>query len=248
MEQIAGLMRELCSHVVTLFRSLLAFLLVALVLTCYLLYRIVIWVGEHPAVLILPLVALVSVWLLKRYVLGRKVAVERNSALIVLKAGGRLEPFYRGWHKLKFGERVCEKLSLNPESVETNLEEVYTFNEERVRLSAVYEIHISDPIHFYRRKRDNPVDLMELNLWALQDVIQDFSSDDLYNVPFQINARIEQSINGQLRDFGLHVNYYRLDEAIWPETNEQWRRNRSPLSLQAGQYWNDARSLRQRLH
>jgi len=251
MEPIINLLRELClyivSRIISLFRSLLVIFLVAVILIGCLLYRMAIWAAEHPAVLILPPAALLLLWLFKRYVLGREIMVSKDSAVIVRRAGGTLEPLYRGWHRLKLADTVCGVLSLRPESTQTNLEEVFTFDEERVRLSAVYQYHISDPVPFYRRGRKNTIDFVELNQWALLTVIQDFSSDDLYNAPHEINARIEQSINDQLHGSGLRVSNYRLDELVWPETNEQWRRNRSQLPFQAGHYWNEARGLRQRI-
>ena len=247
MEQFVNLVRELCLCIKTLVRSLLIILLAALVLVGYLFYLAADWVAEHPSIWLLPTTAFLTVWLLRRYVLGRDVMVERDWAVIVKKAGGKYEPLYRGWHKLKIGDRVCEWLSLKPESEETNLEEGYTRDEEQVRLSAVYERYISDPLRFYLMGRKRPADFTELNRRGLMTVVGDFGFDDLYNSPFEINRLVVQTINNQIRDRGLQVINYRLDEVIWPETNERWRRNRSHLALQSGQYWSDSRNLKRQL-
>jgi hypothetical protein len=247
MEQLVNLVRELCLCVLTLVRSLLIILLAAIVLTGYLLYLAAAWVAEHPVIwMALPTVFL-SLLGLRRYVLGRHVMVEMDWAVIVKKAGGRFEPLYRGCHRLKIGDRVCKWLPLRPIYEKANLEEVYTCDEERVRLAAVYEQYISDPLRFYLLRRKRPVDFTELNRWALMCVVEGFGLDDLYNSPFEIDGMVAQTINNQIRERGLQVTNYRLDEAVWPETNERWRRNGSQLALRAGQYWSESGNLKRQL-
>jgi len=254
MEQFVNLVRELCLCAITLARSLTSLLRSLLIISLaiiavagYLLYLAATWVAKHPIIWMALPTAFLTVWVLRRYVLGRGVMVEKDWAVIVKKAGGKYEPLYRGWHKLKIGDRVCEWFLLKPESEETNLEEVYTRDEERVRLSAVYEMHISDPRRFYLLGRKRSADLTELNRRALMTVVGDFGFDDLYNSPFEINRLVAQTINNQIRDRGLQVINYYIDEALWPETNERWRRNRSHLALQSGQYWSDSRNLKRQL-
>jgi len=247
MKQIVNLVRELCLCVMTLVGSLLVFALAALALAGYLFYLVAAWAAEHPAIWLAPPAAFLTVWFLQRYVRGRDVMVERDLSVIVKRAGGKYEPLYRGWHKLKIGDRVCEWFSLRPKSEETNLEEVCTRDEDRVRLSAVYERYISDPLRFYLLGRKRPVDFAELNRWALMAVVQDFGLDDLYNSPFEINELVEQTINNRIRDCGLQVINYSIDEAVWPETNERWKRKRAQLAFQVGQYWSESRDLKRRL-
>lgn len=257
MGQFINLLQELCLCAETLARSFVSFirlmliiLLMAIALALYLLYLAAAWVADHPIILMAPPAVALSVFWLRRYVFGREVAVERDCAAIVKRASGRREVLYRGSHRLKIGDRICEWLSLRPSSEETNQEEAYTRDEERVRLSAVYELHICDPLRFHQaqRSRRKPyAELAELNRRALATVVEDFGFDELYNSPFEINRLIAQTINDQLRDRGLQVINYRMDEVIWPETNERWKRNRSHLALQAGQYWSDSRSLKRQL-
>src|SRR5262249_3584974 len=161
------------------------------------------WVAEHPIIWMAPPTAFLSVLGLRRYVLGRNVTVERDWAVIVKRTGGKVEPLYRGWHRLKIGDRVCEWLPLTPMYEKTNLEEGYTCDEERVRLSAIFERYISDPFRFYLLRRKRSVDFAELNRWALTEVVKDFGFDDLYNSPYEINGMVAQTINNQIRDRGL---------------------------------------------
>jgi regulator of protease activity HflC (stomatin/prohibitin superfamily) len=247
MEQFADLLHKLLSPLIVIFRSLLIALLLVLGFVIFLLYWFVILVTQYPIILTLPPVAALSVWLLRQYVFDREITVEKDTAVIVRKAHGRLKPLYRGWHRLRIGDRVCERFSLRSKSDETNQEEVLTREGEPVRLSSVYEYHISDPIRFYRWGRKKTLDFVELNQWVLTGVIREFSFDDLYNEPFEINELIEQITNDQLWDCGLQVNNYYLDEAIWPETNERWRRIRSNLPLQGNRYWSEDRSLRRQI-
>jgi regulator of protease activity HflC (stomatin/prohibitin superfamily) len=183
--------------------------------------------------------------LLKWYVLGREIMVEREMAVIVRRVNGRLEALYRGWHKLNIGDKVCIRLPLRLESGETNQEEVSTCEGERVRLGASYRRFISDPVQYYLHRRSK-VDFINLNRWALTAVIQDFRVDDVYNVPNEINATVEQLINEELHDYGEQIGNYLLDEAIWPETNERWLRGKDLLPSPVGRYWNEVRRLRRR--
>lgn len=257
MGEIINLLRELCLCAGTLARSVVRFvhlmliiLLMVIALALYLLYLAVAWVADHPIILMAPPVVALSVLWLRRYVFERDVVVERDCAVIIKRAGGRPEALYGGRHRLDIGDRICEQLSLRPSFEKTNQEEVYTRDEERVRISAVYEIHIHDPLRFHRLKRSRRKHyayVCELNRWALATVIEDFDFDELYNSPFEINRLVAQTINERLRDRGLQMINYRLDEVIWPETNERWKRNRSYLALQAGQYWSDSRSLKRQL-
>lgn len=247
MKSLVELVREFCSLIVTLFRSLLVLLALVAALAGYLLYLAASWVAEYPVVLLAPPVVLLTGWTLRRYVFGRELLIDGDSAVIVRRAGGRLEPLYRGMYKLNIGDRVCEWFALIAEMEETNLEEVYTRDEKRVRLSGVYELYISDPIRFYLLGRKRSVDFARLNRRVLLAVVRDFDLDEIYNLPFEINQLIAQTINSQIRSRGLKVINYRLDEAVWPETNERWRRNRSRLPLQAGQYWIESGNPRRRL-
>ena len=247
MKSLVELVREFCLLIVTLFRSLLVLLLLVAALALYLLYLAASWVAETPVVLLAPPVVLLTWWTLRRYVFGRDLLVDEDSAVIVRRAGGRLESLYRGLHKLNVGDRVCKWITLKTESEETNLEEVYTRDEARVRLSAVYELHISDPRRFYLLGRKRSVDFAKLNRRVLLAVVRDFDLDEVYNLAGEINQLIAQTINSQVRSRGLQVNNYRLDEADWPETSERWRRNRSRLPLQAGQYWIESGNPRRRL-
>jgi regulator of protease activity HflC (stomatin/prohibitin superfamily) len=257
MGEFVNLARELCLCVVDLARSFVSFirliliiLLMAIALALYLIYLAVNWVAAHPIILMGLLVVALSVFWLRRYVLGREVVVERDCAAIVRRAGGGREPLYQGRHRLKIGDRICEWLSLRPRSEEMNQEEAFTRDEEPVRISAVCEMHIYDPLRFYQARRPRRklyAYLAELNRWALATVVEDFGFDELYNSPFEINRLVAQTINDRLRDRGLQVINYRMDEVIWPETNERWKRNRSYLALQAGQYWSDSRNLKRQL-
>src|SRR5262249_29870427 len=134
----------------------------------------------------------------------------------------------------------------NPKSVETNQELAFIVGGTPVRLSSVYEIHISNPVSYYQyfRRRKNHFDFTGLDKWALLTAAADFSYDDFYNATSEINAHAERVMNDQLGDLGLQVNNYRLDEAIWVETNEQWKRIRLHSHPQASQYWSEARCLR----
>lgn len=224
MREFVNMMRELYLCVVDLARWLVSFvrliliiLLMAIALAIYMIYLAAAWVAEHPIILMAPPIIALSVWWLRRYVLRREVVVERDCAAIVKRAGGRREVLYRGSHRLMIGDRVYEQLSLRLSLAETNQEEVYTLDEERVRLSAIYEMHISDPLRFHHMKksgRKRHANIIELNRWALATVVEYFGFDDLFNLPFEINRLIAQTINDQLRDRGLQVINYRLDEVI----------------------------------
>ncbi len=253
MVHLVHLLQELCSSVVKLFRSLPGFLLLVVItgasllwLVGYLLYQSVVRLEDHPVLWLLTLVAVLAAWFLRRYVFWRKIIVEKDSAVIVKRADGKIVPFYRGRHMLRLGDRVCGWLSLRTVSEETNQEEVFTVDDEHARLSAVYDLYISDPLLFYLKGRKPRIDLVNLNRWAVLAVIQNFSFDEVYNIPYEINEFVAQTINNQIDSYGLRVTNYRLDEVIWPDINERWRRNRLHLASQNGHYWNVGRSLQGR--
>ena len=244
MEQLTNLVREFCATIVRLFHSLLIFLLLTLVVGGYLLYRLATWLVENPAIILLPPAALMLVWLLKRYVLGRELAIGKTTAVIVKRADGKLESLYRGWHKLRLGDRVCETLSLRPEAVETNQEEILTDDGAGVRLSASYELQVFNPLRYYLRGRKRRIDFAGLHQESRLAVVTELSFDDLYNMPFEINRHIEHFFNEQLHSYGLQINNYRLAELICPCTNEQWQHNHAPPF---GEYWCAAASIKRRL-
>lgn len=246
MEQIVKLLQELIRQVFRLFRSLLMIVLLAASLIIVAIYRMAIWVDDNPGVWLLAPATFLTVWTFRRYVFGRLVEVERDDVVIVQRWGGRLEPLYLGRHRLKIGERVRQRLSLKPLVVRANMEEVYTLDEERVRLLAGYELYLSDPLHFYLSGRRRAVDFDHLNRWGLLVVLEDFGYDDLYNFPFEINGLVSQTINQEVREFGLQVINYRLEEAIWPASNQRWKRNRVQPALPPGDYWVEGKSLTRR--
>lgn len=246
MDQIVKLLQELIKQIFRLFRSLLMIVLMAASLIIWAVYRMAIWVDDHPAVWLLAPATILTVWTFRRYVFGRLVEVERDGVAIVQRRGGRLEPIYLGRHKLKLGERVRRRLSLKPLVVRANMEEVYTIDEERVRLLAGYELYISDPLHFYLSGSRNAIDFNDLNRWGLAAALEDYGYDDLYNFPIEINGRVSQTINQEVREYGLQVINYRLEEAVWPESNQRWKRNRIQPALTPGDYWIEGKSLMRR--
>ncbi len=244
MEQFVNTVKGIFRVIIALFQSLLILLVVLTAVAGYVLYRAVSWMADNPAVMLLPPTALMAVWLLKRYVLGRDLTVADTAATIIKRADGKMESLFRGYHKLKLGDRVCKKLSLRLKSVETNLEEIQTLDDESVRLSAHYDLQIAHPLNYYQRGRKQEIDYSGLHQESLLSVLSEFDFDDLYNAPSEINVKVQQFLNDQLRHYGLRIHNYSLAEIVCPRTNERWQRN---PALSAGQYWSEVKNFRRRL-
>lgn len=244
MEQFVKTLKDMLRGIITLFQLLLILLVMLTAVALYLLYRAASWMADNPAVMLLPPTALMAVWLLKRYVLGRDLAVRDTAATIIKRADGKMETLFRGYHKLKLGDRVCKKLSLRLQLVETNQEEIQTLDDEGVRLSAHYDLQIFHPLNYYQRGRKQDIDFSGLHQESLLSVLSDLNFDDLYNAPSEINVQVQQFLNDQLRHYGLRIHNYSLAEIVCPRTNERWQRN---PTLSAGQYWSEVKNFHRRL-
>jgi hypothetical protein len=222
----------------SIIRSIAAFclLLVLLVIvfvwgTFYILYL-------YPTIIFSLGALLMSIWFIGKFIANRRVIVGEDEAAIVEQWGSPYNTLYYGEHSLPIGARVRARYALSMGPIEGNEEEVHNCECERLRIRSQFNIHISDPYLFHYRSRKKSPDVTSTNRMALSEVVRELNQDDLWNWPGRVNYLVAQGLNRRLRDFGIQVTDYSLEEVTWSMTNSKWRRNRSYLAIRGGEpYW-----------
>jgi len=178
------------------------------------------------------------IWLVRAFVINREIEVGTDEARIVRRLRGRPEAIFHGTHRLKFGDRVTAAYSLRARHYAGNEEALTSRDGYPLRVRSNFRHHIADPLRYHRQGKKCERRLAAIIRESLAEEIGRFSLNDLWNCPAESNQAIRDNLSRRLKDGGIEVSDFRLEEVILPEKAVKWRRNelQSP-SLQ--NYWQE---------
>lgn len=226
-------MLRIVSQLLSRLFALIYIVLIAIVLTLTALsYTMLKLIGPVDLLIGVGLVGLV--WVVRAFVINREIEVGTDEAKIVRRWRGHPEVIYRGTHRLKFGDRVTAAYSLRATHYAGNEESLTSRDGYPLRVRSNFRHHIANPIRYTLRGKKCERRLAALNRESLEEEIGRFSLNDLWNCPAESNQAIRDNLSRKLKDAGIEVSDFRLEEVILPEKAVKWRRT---PSLQ--NYWQE---------
>jgi regulator of protease activity HflC (stomatin/prohibitin superfamily) len=178
------------------------------------------------------------VWFVRAFMIHREIEVGSDEAKIVRRWKGHPEVIFRGVHRLNLGDRVTATYSLRTRHHAGNEEALTSREGDPLRVRSNFHHHIADPLRYHLRGKKYERRLAALTRESMEEEIGRFSWSDLWNCPVESNRAIRDNLSRKLKDAGMEVSDFRLEEIILPERAVKWRRNKlqSP-SLQ--HYWQE---------
>lgn len=227
------IMSQLLSRLFALIYIVLIAAVLALVALSYTMLKLI-----RPVDLLIGVGLVGFVWLVRAFVVNREIEVGADEAKIVRRWRGHPKAIFHGTHRLKFGDRVTAAYLLSARHYAGNEEALMSRDGYPLRVRSTFRHHIADPLRYHFRGKKCERRLAALISESLEEEIGRFSLNDLWNCPAESNQAIRDNLSRKLREGGIEVSDFRLEEVILPEKAIKWRRNelQSP-ALQ--NYWQE---------